>query len=89
MEPKTTVIADDREASADVVQHFLARPDCEVIIRRLRLGDYHIAAACWSSSAGGSSRQIDGRLFNRRAGWPAHLHTVLLLEGGKTLPNTQ
>jgi len=29
MEPKTTVIADDREACADVVQHLLARPDCE------------------------------------------------------------
>ncbi len=40
MEPRVSIIADDREASAGVVQHLQARPDCEVVIRRLRLADY-------------------------------------------------
>ncbi len=87
MEPKTTVIADDREARADVVQHLLARPDCEVIIRRLRLGDYQIAGRLlverkrWPDLV---ASIVDGRLFRqacRLAGSP--LHTAVLLEGSE------
>jgi DNA excision repair protein ERCC-4 len=87
MESKTTVVADDREACADVVQHLLARPDCEVFIRRLRLGDYHIAGRllvereCWPDLV---ASIVDGRLFRqacRLAGSP--LHAVMLLEGSE------
>jgi len=85
MEPKTTVIADDREASAGVVQHLLARPDCEVIIRRLRLGDYHIAGRLlverkrWPDLV---ASVVDGRLFRQACRLAASpLPTVLLLEG--------
>lgn len=87
MEPKTTVIADDREVHADVLQHLFARPDCEVIIRRLRLGDYQIAGRLlverkrWPDLV---ASIIDGRLFRqacRLAGSP--LHTVVLLEGSE------
>jgi len=49
MEPKITVIADDREACAGVVQPVLARPDCEVIIRRLPTkGPAYTLSACAS-----------------------------------------
>ena len=87
MEPKITVIADDREACAGVVQHLLARPDCEVITRRLRLGDYHIAGRLlvvrkrWPDIV---ASIVDGRLFRqacRLAGSP--LHAVVLLEGSE------
>lgn len=85
MEPKTNVIADDREACADVVQHLLARPDCELIIRRLPLGDYQIGGRllverkCWPDLV---ASIVDGRLFRqagRLAGSP--WCTVVLLEG--------
>jgi ERCC4-type nuclease len=87
MEPKITVIADDREACAGVVQHLLARPDCEVITRRLRLGDYHIAGRLlverkrWPDLV---ASIVDGRLFRqacRLAGSP--LHAVVLPEGSE------
>lgn len=76
-----------REASADVVRHLVARPDCEVITRRLRLGDYHIAGRLlverkrWPDPV---ASIVDGRLFrqaSRLAGSPCH--TVLLLEGSE------
>jgi ERCC4-type nuclease len=75
MEPRVSIIADDREASAGVVQHLRARPDCEVVIRRLRLADYHVA----------------GRLMIERKSWPdliasiadGPLHSAILLEGGE------
>ena len=87
MEPKTLVVADDREACADVVQHLLARADCEVVIRRLPLGDYHVAGRllverkCWPDLV---ASIVDGRLFRqtcRMAGSP--LHAVVLLEGSE------
>src|SRR5258708_4259632 len=87
MGPKTTVIADDRAACADVVQHLLASPNCEGIIRRLRLGDYHIASRLlverkrWADLV---ASIVDGRLFRqacRLAGSP--MHTVVLLEGSE------
>ncbi len=87
MRLKTTVIADDREAFADVVQHLFARPDCEVIIRRLRLGDYLVAERLlverkrWPDLV---ASIVDGRLFRqacRLAGSP--LPTALLLEGSE------
>jgi len=61
METKTTVIADDREACADVVQHLAARPDCEILIRRLPLGDY----------------QIGGRLLVERKCWPDLITSIV------------
>lgn len=89
MEPKTTVIADDREAGADVVAHLRARPDCEVIIRRLRLGDYHIAGRllverkCWPDLV---ASIVDGRLFRQACRLAASpLHTVVLLEGSEDI----
>lgn len=87
MESRAIVIADDREACADVVQHLLARPDCEVIIRRLRLGDYQIAGRLlverkrWPDLVASIA---DGRLFRqacRLAGSP--LHAAVLLEGSE------
>jgi ERCC4-type nuclease len=36
------VIADDREAANGVVQALSVYPDCQVEVRRLRLGDYQI-----------------------------------------------
>jgi ERCC4-type nuclease len=87
MEPKITVIADDREASADVVQHFLARSDCEVFIRRLPLGDYYIAGRLlverkhWPDLV---ASIVDGRLFRQACRLAASpLHTIVLLEGSE------
>lgn len=87
MEPKTIVVADDRETCADVVQHLQARPDCEVIIRRLQLGDYHIAGRLlverkrWPDLV---ASIIDGRLFRQACRLAASpLHTVVLLEGSE------
>jgi DNA excision repair protein ERCC-4 len=87
MEPKITVIADDREVRAGAMQHLLARPDCEVITQRPRLGDYHIAGRLlverkrWRDLV---ASIVDGRLFRqacRLAGPP--LHAVVLLEGSE------
>ena len=84
---KTTVVADDREVCTDVVQHLRARPDCEVMIRRLPLGDYEIGGRmllerkCWPDLV---ASIVDGRLFRqacRLAG--SRLNTALLLEGSE------
>jgi ERCC4-type nuclease len=87
MEPKTTVVADDREASADVVQHLLARSDCEVFVRRLPLGDYYIAGRLlverkrWPDLV---ASIVDGRLFRQACRLAASpLHTIVLLEGSE------
>ena len=83
MDQKTVVVADDREACADVVQHFLARSDCEVSIRRLPLGDYSIAGRLlverkrWPDLV---ASIVDGRLFRQTCRLAASpLHTTVLL----------
>ena len=87
MEPRVSIIADDREASAGVVQHLQARPDCEVVIRRLRLADYHVAGRLmierksWPDLVASIA---DGRLFRQACRLAASpLRSALLLEGGE------
>jgi ERCC4-type nuclease len=87
MEPKTTVVVDDREGFANVAQHFLARSDCEVFIRRLPLGDYYIAGRLlverkrWPDLV---ASIVDGRLFRQACRLAASpLHTIVLLEGSE------
>jgi ERCC4-type nuclease len=84
---KTVVIADDREQCTEVLQHLLARPDCEVIVRRLPLGDYQIGGRMllerkrWTDLV---ASIVDGRLFHQACRLAASpLHAVLLLEGSE------
>ena len=84
---KTVVISDDREQCTEVLQHLLARPDCEVIVRRLPLGDYQIGGRMllerkrWTDLV---ASIVDGRLFHQACRLAASpLHAVLLLEGSE------
>jgi ERCC4-type nuclease len=81
----TTIIADDREANADVVQHLRARPDCTVIIKHMVLGDYQVAGRLLVERKGWPdlvASIVDGRLFRQACRLSASpWHAVLLLEG--------
>ncbi|MCC6195305.1 MAG: nuclease [Burkholderiales bacterium] len=87
MAARTIVTVDDREPCAQVIPHLLARPDCEVIVRRLPLGDYQVGGRilierkCWSDFV---VSIIDGRLFSQACRMAASpLHGFLLLEGSE------
>ena len=84
---KTVVIADDREQCTEVLQQVRAGPDCEVIVRRLPLGDYQIGGRMllerkrWTDLV---ASIVDGRLFHQACRLAASpLHAVLLLEGSE------
>ncbi|MCC6192823.1 MAG: nuclease [Burkholderiales bacterium] len=84
---KTVVVADDREQCTEVVQHLLARRDCEVTVRRLPVGDYQIAGRMllerkrWPDLVASIA---DGRLFRQACRLAASpLHAAVLLEGGE------
>lgn len=86
METKISVIADDREAGSEVVKELLARPDCQVAIRRLPIADYQVADRLLferKTLPDLVASIADGRLFrqaNRLA--LGRLRGVILLEGG-------
>jgi DNA excision repair protein ERCC-4 len=85
METKISIIADDREAGSDVVRELLARPDCQVTIRRLPTADYQIADRLLferKTLPDLVASIADGRLFrqaNRLAA--GQRRGVILLEG--------
>jgi len=85
LEPKVSIVVDDREASAGVVQQLRVRSDCEVVIRRLPLADFHIAGRLlierksWPDLVASIA---DGRLFRQACRLAASpMHSVILLEG--------
>jgi ERCC4-type nuclease len=86
METRISIIADDREAGSEVVKELLARPDCQVAIRRLPIADYQIADRLLferKTLPDLVASIADGRLFhqaNRLA--RGRLRGVILLEGG-------
>jgi len=87
LEPRVSIVADDREASAGVVRQLRARSDCEVVIRRLPLADYLVAGRllverkCWPDLVASIA---DGRLFRQACRMAASpLHSVILLEGAE------
>ncbi len=85
MEQMISVIADDREKDGGVVQELLTRQDCEVSIRRLRLGDYQVGARLLferKTLPDLIASIADGRLFRQASRLAASpLRGVILLEG--------
>ncbi|MBN1269540.1 MAG: nuclease [Kiritimatiellae bacterium] len=82
------IIVDDRERQGGVLEHLRSMPDVEVVVRRLRVGDYDVG---WGVVFERKTLQdfaasvVDGRLFRQAArlanGWAK---PVCVLEGPPT-----
>jgi ERCC4-type nuclease len=85
MEPKLSILVDDRERHAGVVDALQARADCEVAFRRLALADYCVdrrllvERKTWADFV---ASIVDGRLFGQGCRLAASpLCAVILIEG--------
>jgi len=62
------VVCDDREQASGVIAHLLVRPDVDVAVRRLEVGDYLIDGRVWverKTLADFAVSVVDGRLFGQ------------------------
>ena len=82
------VVADDREATCNVVEALRLHPRCEVEIRRLRLGDYQVGGRLLfeRKTLRDLVSIIDGRFLIRRGAWrAAHCGPSLCLKAQRVI----